>query len=100
MNVTDKKKQETLIDFITRLYAVYADLHFAYVEINPLICLDGVNGDEPIVQFLDMAAQLDKTAGSICGPKWAIARDVSVGPALAVSANPPERSSALTAAPR
>ena len=77
--MTDKKKKETLVDFITRLYAVYADLHFAYLEINPLICLDGVNGGEPIVQFLDMAAKLDQTAESICGPKWAIARDVSVG---------------------
>ncbi|KAH8118899.1 hypothetical protein DFH11DRAFT_1779812 [Phellopilus nigrolimitatus] len=27
------------IDFITRNYAVYADLHFAYLEINPLIVL-------------------------------------------------------------
>ncbi len=78
-HVTDKKKKETLIDFITRLYAVYVDLHFAYLEINPLICLDGVNGGEPVVQFLDMAAKLDQTAESICGPKWAIARDVSVG---------------------
>ncbi|KLO16149.1 ATP citrate lyase isoform 2 [Schizopora paradoxa] len=78
-NVTDKKKKETLVDFITRLYAVYVDLHFAYLEINPLICLDGVNGGEPIVQFLDMAAKLDQTAESICGPKWAIARDVSIG---------------------
>lgn len=78
-HVTDKKKKETLVDFIIRLYAVYVDLHFAYLEINPLICLDGVNGGEPVVQFLDMAAKLDQTAESICGPKWAIARDVSVG---------------------
>ncbi|KAH8116187.1 ATP citrate lyase isoform 2 [Phellopilus nigrolimitatus] len=77
-HVTDAKKRETLIDFITRIYAVYADLHFAYLEINPLIVLDGENGAEPIVQFLDMAAKLDQTAESICGPKWAIARDVSV----------------------
>ncbi|KAL5476926.1 ACL1 [Sanghuangporus weigelae] len=76
-NVTDTKKRETLIDFITRIYAVYVDLHFAYLEINPLIVLDGENGKEPTVQFLDMAAKLDQTAESICGPKWAIARDVS-----------------------
>ena len=76
-NVTDAKKRETLVDFITRIYAVYVDLHFAYLEINPLIVLDGENGKEPTVQFLDMAAKLDQTAESICGPKWAIARDVS-----------------------
>ncbi|KAI5121419.1 hypothetical protein M0805_006182 [Coniferiporia weirii] len=87
-HVTDAKKRETLVDFITRIYAVYVDLHFAYLEINPLIVLDGVNGGEPIVQFLDMAAKLDQTAESICGPKWAIARDVSISaPARGSSAS-------------
>lgn len=81
-HVKDAKKRETLVDFITRLYAVYADLHFAYLEINPLICLDAPAGGEPTIHFLDMAAKLDQTAESICGPKWAIARDVSV-PVLA-----------------
>lgn len=74
----DAKKRETLIDFITRIYAVYVDLHFAYLEINPLVVLDGENGAEPTLLFLDMAAKLDQTAESICGPKWSIARDVSV----------------------
>ena len=77
-DVKDAKKRETLIDFITRIYAVYVDLHFAYLEINPLVVLDGENGAEPRVHFLDMAAKLDQTAESICGPKWSIARDVSV----------------------
>ncbi|TDL24551.1 ATP citrate lyase isoform 2 [Rickenella mellea] len=76
-HVKDPKKVETLIDFITRLYAVYVDLHFAYLEINPLICLDAVGNEEPTIQFLDMAAKLDQTAESICGPKWAIARDTT-----------------------
>ncbi|KZT10413.1 ATP-citrate synthase [Laetiporus sulphureus 93-53] len=71
-------KKETLVDFLIRLYSVYVDLHFAYLEINPLICLDGVNGGEPTIHYLDMAAKLDQTAESICGPKWAIARDLSV----------------------
>ncbi|KAF8651621.1 hypothetical protein AX16_004662 [Volvariella volvacea WC 439] len=72
------EKKETLVDFLSRLYSVYVDLHFAYLEINPLVVLDGVNGGEPQVAFLDMAAKLDQTAESICGPKWAIARDLSV----------------------
>jgi len=72
------EKKETLIDFLTRLYSVYVDLHFAYLEINPLVVLDAVNGGEPQVCYLDMAAKLDQTAESICGPKWAIARDLSV----------------------
>ncbi|PCH45006.1 ATP-citrate synthase [Wolfiporia cocos MD-104 SS10] len=72
------EKKETLVDFLIRLYSVYVDLHFAYLEINPLICLDAVDGGEPTIHYLDMAAKLDQTAESICGPKWALARDLSV----------------------
>lgn len=71
-------KKDTLIDFLIRLYSVYVDLHFAYLEINPLVVLDAVDGGEPTIHYLDMAAKLDQTAESICGPKWAIARDLSV----------------------
>ncbi|KAF8622996.1 hypothetical protein AX15_006589 [Amanita polypyramis BW_CC] len=76
-NVPSEKK-ETLVDFLIRLYSVYVDLHFAYLEINPLVVLDGVDGGEPQIFYLDMAAKLDQTAESICGPKWAIARDLTV----------------------
>jgi len=72
------EKQDTLVDFLCRLYSVYVDLHFAYLEINPLVCLDAVDGGQPTIHYLDMAAKLDQTADSICGPKWAIARDLSV----------------------
>ncbi|KAI9459160.1 ATP-citrate synthase [Lactarius psammicola] len=72
------EKQATLVDFLIRLYSVYVDLHFAYLEINPLVCLDGVNGGQPTIHYLDMAAKLDQTADSLCGPKWAIARDLTV----------------------
>ena len=44
----------------------------AYLEINPLVCLD--NGE---IFYLDMAAKLDQTADFLCGPKWAIARDTA-----------------------
>ena len=71
-------KKDTLVDFLIRLYSVYVDLHFAYLEINPLVVLDGINGSEPQVCYLDMAVKLDQTAESICGPKWAIARDLSI----------------------
>lgn len=71
-------KKETLVDFLVRLYSVYVDLHFAYLEINPLVCLDAVDGGQPTIHYIDMAAKLDQTAESICGPKWAIARDLSV----------------------
>ncbi|KAJ6544147.1 citrate synthase-like protein [Mycena capillaripes] len=65
--------KDALTDFILRVYAVYVHLHFTYLEINPLVCLPG--GD---IQFLDMAAKLDQTAESICGPMWAIARDLTL----------------------
>ncbi|OJA19918.1 hypothetical protein AZE42_03768 [Rhizopogon vesiculosus] len=74
-----KHKKEVLTDFLVRLYAVYVDLHFAYLEINPLVVLD-----DGSIHYLDMAAKLDQTAESICGPKWAVARDLTVyetGPA-------------------
>ncbi|KAL9936458.1 hypothetical protein V8E36_004526 [Tilletia maclaganii] len=66
-------KHEILTDFLIRLYSVYVDLHFAYLEINPLVVTD-----EGEISYLDMAAKLDQTADFICGPKWAIARDPSV----------------------
>lgn len=79
IHVKDPKKKETLVDFLIRLYSVYVDLHFAYLEINPLICLDAVDANsEPTVHYLDMAAKLDQTAESICGANWAIARDLSI----------------------
>jgi ATP citrate (pro-S)-lyase len=70
-------KQDVLVDFLIRLYSVYVDLHFAYLEINPLICLDGTDTQPPSIHYLDMAAKLDQTAEYLCGPKWAIARDRS-----------------------
>ncbi|KAJ7213209.1 ATP citrate lyase [Mycena haematopus] len=65
--------KNALTDFILRLYAVYVHLHFTYLEINPLVCLDG--GE---IHFLDMAAKIDQTAESICGPMWAVARDLAL----------------------
>ncbi|KAL4401301.1 ATP citrate lyase subunit 1 [Malassezia pachydermatis] len=66
-------KKEILTDFLVRLYSVYVDLHFAYLEINPLVVTD-----DNQIHYLDMAAKLDQTADYLCGPKWAIARDPSV----------------------
>ncbi|KAE8233805.1 hypothetical protein CF326_g1163 [Tilletia indica] len=68
-----KAKHQILTDFLIRLYSVYVDLHFAYLEINPLVVTE--QGE---ISYLDMAAKLDQTADFICGPKWAIARDPSI----------------------
>merc|ERR1719367_246507 len=47
------------------LYNYYIDLHFAYLEINPLVMLS----DNSVVP-LDMAAKIDETAGFLCAQKW------------------------------
>ncbi|KAI7861560.1 hypothetical protein BDF14DRAFT_326371, partial [Spinellus fusiger] len=72
-------KHAVLVEFISRLYAVYVDLHFTYLEINPLVVTEGVNGVPPQVMYLDLAAKLDQTAEFEAGPKWAIARAAKNG---------------------
>jgi len=58
-------KQGNLASFIVSLYKFYKDLHFAYLEINPLVMLD----DNTVVP-LDMAAKIDETASFLCAQKW------------------------------
>jgi ATP citrate (pro-S)-lyase len=63
-----------LVDFITRLYAVYVDCQFTYLEINPLVVIPNAKKTSAEVFFLDLAAKIDQTAEFECGAKWAIAR--------------------------
>ena len=63
-----------LVDFISRLYAVYVDSQFTYLEINPLVVIPNKDQTSAEVHFLDLAAKLDQTAEFECGSKWAIAR--------------------------
>jgi len=69
-----KGVHNVLIDFITRLYAVYVDCQFTYLEINPLVVIPNKEGTSAEVYFLDLAAKLDQTAEFECGVKWAVAR--------------------------
>ncbi|TAQ89329.1 hypothetical protein B7494_g2308 [Chlorociboria aeruginascens] len=69
-----KGVHNVLVDFITRLYAVYVDCQFTYLEINPLVVIPNAQGTSAEVHFLDLAAKLDQTAEFECGVKWAIAR--------------------------
>ncbi|KAG0226192.1 citrate synthase [Actinomortierella wolfii] len=69
-----ENKHDVLVDFIQRLYAVYIDLHFTYLEINPLVVLDPTPTEPARVYYLDLAAKLDQTGEFEAGPKWAIAR--------------------------
>ena len=63
-----------LVDFISRLYAVYVDCQFTYLEINPLVVIPNKDATSAEVHFLDLAAKLDQTAEFECGSKWAVAR--------------------------
>lgn len=63
-----------LIDFISRLYAVYVDWQFTYLEINPLMVILNQKHTSAEVSFLDLAAKLDQTAEFECGVKRAVAR--------------------------
>ncbi|KAF2274524.1 ATP citrate lyase subunit, putatibe [Westerdykella ornata] len=69
-----KGVHNVLVDFISRLYAVYVDCQFTYLEINPLVVIPNADQTSAEVHFLDLAAKLDQTAEFECGAKWAIAR--------------------------
>ncbi|KAK0747472.1 hypothetical protein B0T21DRAFT_354427 [Apiosordaria backusii] len=69
-----KGLHNVLVDFIVRLYAVYVDCQFTYMEINPLVVIPNEDATSASVHFLDLAAKLDQTADFECGVKWAIAR--------------------------
>merc|ERR1712048_1072082 len=60
----------------------YKDLHFAYLEINPLVMLS----DNTVVP-LDMAAKIDETAGFLVHQKWG---DIDWPPPFGRSAYPEE----------
>jgi ATP-citrate lyase beta-subunit len=61
--LTDEEKKffSTLIHGMFRLYS---DLHFTFLEFNPL----AVSGNS--VTFLDTKARLDDTASFVCGKRW------------------------------
>jgi len=58
-------KQPAMASFVLNLYKFYRDLHFAYLEINPIVMLD----DNSVVP-LDMAAKIDETANFLVAQKW------------------------------
>ncbi|ORX95628.1 ATP-citrate synthase [Basidiobolus meristosporus CBS 931.73] len=85
-----QEKQDVLVDFISRLYSVYVDLHFTYLEINPLVVIDGQDGKAPQVYYLDLAAKLDQTGEFEAGSKWAIARkSITTGEQQTIDQGPP-----------
>lgn len=53
-----------LLEFVRELYNVYVELHFTYLEINPLVASDSE------LFVLDVAARLDQCADYLCAAKW------------------------------
>lgn len=47
-----------------KLYETYMDLHFTYLEINPLVVTDNE------IFVLDLACKIDQTADFLCKSKW------------------------------
>lgn len=59
-----KDRHVLLAEFIGKLFKVFCDLQFTYLEINPIVIVDNQ------VFYLDLAAKLDQTAEYECGSKW------------------------------
>lgn len=74
-------KQKMVATFVAALYKLYTDLHFTYLEINPLV----VTADS--IFILDLAAKLDATADFICRQQWG---DIEYPPPFGRDAFPEE----------
>jgi len=57
-------RRKLIAGFIEGMFKFYADLNYAYLEINPFVVTDNK------IVPLDLAAKLDDTAEFESGPKW------------------------------
>lgn len=48
-----------------RLFETYMDLHFTYLEINPIVVTDALQ-----LHILDLASKIDQTSDYLCRSKW------------------------------
>jgi ATP citrate (pro-S)-lyase len=60
------EKQDKLSRWIVAFFQVYKDLHFAYLELNPIVML----GDKVVP--LDLVGKIDETAAFLCAQKWGV----------------------------
>lgn len=81
INVANQKKKEMLTSFIMKLYQTYVDLHFTYLEVNPLVVTDNE------IFVLDLACKIDQTADFLCKSKWG---DINFPPPFGRDAFPEE----------
>jgi ATP citrate (pro-S)-lyase len=67
------KTRDIVSGFLLHLYKAYTSLHFTYLEINPLVVLEGntkVTARIGHLHILDLAAKLDETASFQCHNYW------------------------------
>ena len=57
--------KEAFISFAIQFFRFYRDMNFAYLEINPIVMLDG-----GVMAILDLVARLDDTAGFLMREQW------------------------------
>ncbi|RLN75156.1 hypothetical protein BBJ28_00011184, partial [Nothophytophthora sp. Chile5] len=57
-------RQPILAKFLVSMLAKFRELHFVYMEINPIVLV----GEQ--ISVLDMAAKLDETANFLVGERW------------------------------
>ena len=60
-----EENKEAFAKFAIDFYKFFRDMHFAYLEINPIVMLE--NGEMAI---LDLVARLDDTAGFLMREEW------------------------------
>ncbi len=59
------ENKEAFISFAIQFFKFYRDMNFAYLEINPIVMLEGGN-----MAILDLVARLDDTAGFMMQDQW------------------------------
>ena len=59
-----EESKETFADFAVRFFRFFRDMHFAYLEINPIVLVGHA------AHILDLVARLDDTAGFMMREKW------------------------------
>jgi len=64
VDIPDENK-EAFISFAIQFFKFYRDMNFAYLEINPIVMLEGGN-----MAILDLVARLDDTAGFMMRDQW------------------------------
>lgn len=69
----DQEKKAALAAYIADLYRLYREMHFCYLEINPLVVVERSEKDQKgawDVVALDLAAKLDETAAFLADKRW------------------------------